>query len=240
MRGGPAPVRWAVLLAALVGGAAGSLLAVALAPVTYGTTAIDAGNPAIAVAFLLGAIVGAGVAALLAAALGLRGSPRAGAVAGALVGLGVGGSVGLLAETIVSDWIAAYGGDPLAGALVGAVIASGLFGGAIAAAVCSLRSPALRIKPLVRLAGLAGSVGGMFAGLAGGSIGGALAQAATVCPNGYFGVPLHSTGCSAGLFGGSWFVGLWIGALVGAIAALATAEVLTLIATRGRSFRDDV
>ncbi len=240
MRGGPAPVRWAVLLAALVGGTAGSLLATAVAPATYGTTPIDAGGPAVAVAFLLGAIVGAGVAALLAAALGLRGSPRAGAVAGAVVGLGVGGSVGLFAETIVSDWIAAYGGDPLAGALIGAVIAGGLLGVTVGAAVCSLRTPALRIKQLVRFAGLAGSVGGMFAGLAGGSIGGALAQATTVCPNGYFGVPLHSTGCSAGLFEGSWFVGLWIGALVGAMVALATAEVLTLVATRGRSFRNDV
>lgn len=238
----PGPTRrvWAVAFAALLGGVAGGFLGASVSLYSYGSQPIDGGDVAIFVGSLLGALVGAGVAAVVAYGLARAGWPGVGAVAGAMVGAGVGGALGLFAENFASDWISAYGSNPLVGALVGGGVAGAVFGVAAGAVVCAARPPGAKIKRVVQFAGLAGSVVGLFAGIGGGSVGASLAEAASVCPNGYFGFPRVVSGCDAGVLQGSLLFGMWIGAVVGAIAALATAEILTLIETRGRSFRNDL
>jgi hypothetical protein len=240
MQGAPARVHWAVALAALVGGVLGSFVGASTAIYSYGSQPIAGGDAAIYVGSLAGAVVGASVAAAIALGVGRSGRAALGAVAGSVGGVVAGALVGYYAEGIAQWWISTYGGNALEGALVGGAIAGGYVGVAFGAVLSGLRKSGTPIRRVVQFAGLAGALAGMFAGMGGGSIGATLAQAASVCPNGYTSTPAVVSGCSAGILQGALLIGLWVGAILGAVGGLATAEILTLQATGGKSFRHDL
>ena len=225
----PARVHWAVALAALVGAVGGSFLAASIAIYSYGSQPILAGEGAIYLGSAVGAAVGAAAAALPAFVLGRSGWPQAGALLGAVVGVGAGGAMGLVSEGWAQGWVTAFASNALAGALVGAGIAGALAGVTAAAFLRILRRSGTPVKRLVQFAGLIGSVAGLFAGIGGASVGVTLAQAATVCPNGYYTNPYTPSGCVPGVLAGSLLVGIWVGALMGAIGAMVTAEILGLL-----------
>jgi hypothetical protein len=216
-------------MAALVGTVGGSFLAASVAIYTVGPAPLLAGGASIFVGSLLGALVGAAGGALPAFVLGRAGWPRGGAFLGAIVGIGTGGAMGFLSEGTAQAWVNAFSGNALAGALVGGGIAGALVGIAVASSLRVLRRSGTPVKRAVQFAGLVGSLAGAFAGIGGAGIGASLAQAASVCPNGYFGNPYTPSGCVPGLLQGALLIGIWIGALMGAIGAMATAEVLGLL-----------
>jgi len=220
---------WAVALAALVGTAAGSFLAASIASALVTAGWVLGGSAAIYVASALGAVVGAGVAALVAFSLARFGWFRIGALAGALLGIAVGGAMGYVAESFAQSWIAAFSGNPPVAALVGGGLAGSLVGVAVAAALRILRRSGMPVKRAVQFAGLVGSLAGAFAGVGGASIGIALAEATTLCPNGYYSNPGFAAGCAVGVASGALLLGLWVGALMGAVGAMTTAEILGLL-----------
>ncbi|HTZ62034.1 MAG TPA: hypothetical protein VMC82_05290 [Thermoplasmata archaeon] len=232
MGSAPSTVHWSVGLAALVGGLAGSLAGASTSIDSYGPAPIVGGGAAIYVGSLLGAIAGVGAAALVAFALARSGSPRVGAIAGAVAGTGLGALFGTFAEGLAQGWIGQFRSAPLGAAFVGGALAGALLGIAAGAAVRVFQREGAPVKRVVQFGGLLGSLGGLLAGIGGASVGVTLAEATSVCPNGYFTDPYVASGCAQGLLQGSLLLGLWGGALTGALAGLASAEVLTLIAAR--------
>ncbi len=217
----PARVHWAVAIAALWGTVTGSLVAASIALPSGGPTPVLGGAAAIFVGSFLGAAVGAATGAVPAFVLGRWGSPRAGTIVGAVAGLALGGAMGLTAEGVAQYWIRTYSADPLAGALVAGGIAGALVGIATAAVLRILRRSGTPVRRLVQFAGVVGGLAGAFAGIGGAGIGAGLAQSSMVCPDG--------ASCVSGVLAGSLLAGLWIGALMGAIGAMVTAEILGLL-----------
>jgi hypothetical protein len=232
MATGPTSVHWAVAFAALVGGVVGSFVAASMDSVglsTEGSLPLLAGDAAIYVAFLMGALLGASVGALTAFAIGRQRRQRIAAVAGSVAGIAAGLITGYLSELLASVWINAFSGNPLEGALVGGAIAGGLAGVAVAAVLRLFPDTGVGNSANGRFAALLGSVAGALAGMGGASVGATLAQSVLVCPNGYSVYPYVSSGCSAGILQGSLLFGIWAGAVTGAVGALVCATVLRRI-----------
>ncbi|MGA9839940.1 MAG: hypothetical protein WBE40_02705 [Thermoplasmata archaeon] len=237
----PAGVHWAVALAALVGGVAGSFVALsiaALGPVVNGSLPLLAGGAAIYVGSLLGASLGASIAAITAFAIGRKGNPRLAAISGSFAGIVVGVLVGLLSEGLARSWVNAFSVNPLEGALVGGAIAGGFAGVAAAGMLRIFGNPGSEISREGRFAALLGSVLGVFAGMGGASIGATLAQSVVACPNGYYANSYQPAGCVPGILQGALLIGLWAGAILGALGGFAAAFVLSRLGGPAGSTRE--
>jgi len=224
-------LRWAVALAALVGGAGGSFLGLTLwswGLTPTGPDPILGGDAAFTVNFVLGVVAGTGVGALAAYLVGRSGRERAGALIGSASGLVGAATVVQASPTLAVDWINAFGGNPTEAGVVGGAIAGALAGVAVGAVLLVVTSQLPRTPRLPSFAALLGSVAGLVAGTAGGGLASALAEAASVCPNGPSSFPLQPPGeCSVGVTTEMGvFVGAWAGAVAGAIFAGAVALVL--------------
>jgi hypothetical protein len=230
MEGGPARVHWAVALAALVGGIAGSFVAPSMDSLgisTEGSLPLLGGVAAIYAASLAGALLGTTTGAATAFAIGRKHHERIAAIAGSVVGIAVGVVAGYYSEGLAQGWVNAFSGTPTEGALVGGAIAGGMAGVAAAATLRVFRNLGGGTRHEGSFAPLLGSVLGLFAGMGGASIGATLAQSVVVCPSGYSANPDVLGGCAPGILQGSLLVGLWAGAITGAIGALVTASVLS-------------
>jgi hypothetical protein len=230
----PSRTQWAVALAALVGGVAGSFVAPSMDSLgvsTEGSLPVLAGGAAIYVASLLGALLGATAGASTAFAIGRRRHQAAAATLGSLAGIVVGMVVGYCSEGLAQAWINAFSGNPLEGALVGGAIGGGFAGVAAAAALRVFRSSGAPSSRERTFAALVGTIAGLLTGMGGASIGATLAESVLVCPNGYYTNPSTLPGCVVGILQGALLLGIWAGAVCGAIAALATAFVLSRLGT---------
>jgi hypothetical protein len=218
MRESPSRRATAITLAALLGLLAGSFVAPSMDTVGLtpeGTEPFLAGEAAIWVAMVGGALLGAAVAALVAHLLLRRTSAPLATIGGALAGTAFSAGLGFGSEAVAIGWTQAFSADPLLGALAGAAIAA-LFGGALGALLPRVG----RAGPTgYGLAILLGALVGGLAGLAGADAGETLADAPLVCPNGYTMNPAVPSGaCSAGVPQGI-ILGVWVGILVGALVA---------------------
>jgi hypothetical protein len=234
----PARVHWAVAFAALVGGLAGSFVARSMDRLGISTERsfpLLAGEAAIYVASLLGALLGATVGALTAFGIGRSKNPAMAAVAGSVAGILMGVVVGYFSEYLAQTWVNAFSGNPLEGALAGGLIAGG-FAGAVAAAMYRLsrKPPGLAGREEAFVAAY-GSVLVLFAGMGGASMGATLAQSVLPCPDGYFTNPDFLPGCASGILEGSLLLGIWGGAIAGAVGAPAASLVLAYRGGAGSS-----
>ena len=217
----------------MVGGVAGSFVAPSvdiLGVSTEGSAPLLAGAAAIYVASALGALLGAGTAAIVAFGIGRTGRPRTAAISGSVTGTVAAVAAGYLSGNLAQSWVNAFSGNPLAGALVGGVIAGSAAGVAAASAHRIFRGPGALAGREEAFVAVWGSVLGLFAGMGGASIGATLAQSARACPNGFYANPSNPFGCVPGILQGSLLIGIWSGALMGAVGALATALLLALLA----------
>lgn len=231
MEGSPLRLHWAVALASLVGGSAGSFVVASvetLGPPVTGNLPLLGGIDAIFVASLLGALVGMSSAALVAYRVGRTGREGLAAVVGSASGILAGVVIGFVSESVAVRWVDAFSTKPLAAALVGGAFAGGFAGVAVAASLWALWGRGLRVLGTEIFAALVGGALGMLAGMGGANIGATLAQSATACANGYYANPGTGGACVPGLLQGALLVGIWVGAVAGTLAALATARVLTL------------
>lgn len=227
----PSPLHWSVGLAALVGAVAGSFLGSVVPIYAPAAHPLLGGDAAIYVGTLLGAIAGAAAGSIVAFVLARLGRPALGAVVGSLAGLAAGAASGAFAEPAAADWVRAFSGDPLAAAFFGGAIGGTFVGIAAGVGVLVFQRQGTPVKEVVRFGGMVGALGGVLAGLGGGSIGATLAQSTTYCPNAAY----NGAACPPGLLQGAILLGVWGGGLLGAIAGLLTAEVLTFLAARRRS-----
>lgn len=222
-------VQWAVLLAALVGGVSASFVApsmVSLGIWTGGNRAILAGEAAIYVSSLTGAVLGTAVGAVTAIVVCRTRPAWVGSLGGSVAGIGIGVVVGYFSENIALAWFDAFSSNPLEAALVGGAIAGGFAGIAAAVALRALAKMGAAVVLDGKFAALTGSILGLLAGLGGGSIGATLVDSLLACPNGFFTNPYTTSGCVPGLLQGSLLVGLWAGAATGAIAAVGASSLL--------------
>lgn len=224
----PSPVHWSVGLAALVGALAGSFLG-AVVPIYAATSSpLLAGSAAIYVGTVLGAVGGAAAGALVAFAIATLGHPSLGAAIGSVAGIAAGAAAGFEANAAAVAWVNTFALNALGAALYGGIIGGALVGVAAGAGVRVFQREGTPVKRVVQFGGLLGALGGVLAGIGGGSLGATLAQSTTVCPNG-----IYSGGvCPPGLLQGAILLGIWGGGLLGAIAGLLTAEILTFLAAR--------
>lgn len=226
-------IHWAVAIAALVGAVGGSYVAPSMDSLglsTTGNTPLLAGAAAIYLASMLGAALGAAAGAVFAFAIVRVASARVAALVGSVVGLAVSALAGYFSGELSVAWVNSFAGNPLMAALAGGILAGGYAGVATAAA---LRLQPAGMESLGRRIGFSGLGGGLFgllAGAGGGSIGVTLAQSITPCPNGYYIVPRQFARCAPGLLQGSLLVGMWAGAVTGAILAIVAAWLMARLA----------
>jgi MFS family permease len=226
----PTRVHWAVALAALVGGIAGSFVAPSMDSLgvsTEGSLPLLAGGAAIYAASLIGALLGATVGAVTAFAIGRKRRQGVAAIAGSVAGIAIGVAVGYFSEGLAQAWVNAFSGNPLEGALVGGAIAGGFAGVAAAAILRVFRNLGTLVGREGSFTALSGSVLGLLAGMGGASIGATLAQSVSECPNGYYVNPYTPSSCVPGILQGSLLFGLWAGAITGAVGALVAASALS-------------
>lgn len=140
----PSQAWWAVGLAALVGGVAGSFVAAwmdSLGVSTEGSHPVLGGAAALYAAFPSGAVLGMSCAAVVAFIVGRRGLPSLAAVLGSVTGIGAGAVAGYFSENLTEAWINWFGGNPFEGGLAGGIIAGALAGVATASIIRTLRPP---------------------------------------------------------------------------------------------------
>jgi len=238
----PARVHWAVALAALVGGVTGSFIASSMDSLgisTEGSLPLLGGGAAIYTASLVGALLGATVGSVIAFTIARNGSHRIAAISGSVAGTVSGAVVGYFSEGLAQAWINAFSGNPLEGALVGGAIAGGFAGTAGAASLRTFRSLGARTGRERGFTALLGGLLGLLGGIGGASIGASLAQSVLACPNGYSANPYTPSGCASGILQGSLLLGLWAGAITGAVGAVLTAYALSVLG-RGGAARNPV
>lgn len=222
---------WSIALAAFVGSVAGGFVAPSMDSLglsTEGGTPLLAGGAAIFVASLLGAVLGAVVGAVVAFVWVRARRPGVGAVVGSVLGIVAGVLSGYFSERFAQSWVNALSANPQEAAFLGGVLA-GLLGGGTGAVLASAAARSVPSFGRPRaFAALLGALLGLLSGVGGGSIGATLAQSATACPNGYYYAnPSPPSGCAPGLLQGALLLGMWGGALAGAISAVAVFAVLS-------------
>jgi len=226
----PVRLRWAAALAALVGAVGGPFFGywpTVFGLASTGPTPLLAGDAAAAVFLLLAPIVGAVTAGLATVVIGKNGHEALSGFLGILASLVAVGAVQEAAAPLAQDWVSRFAANPSWAAVYGGAIAGGLAGFGLAGLLAVGR---LGVRPEPRggvFAAVLGSVGGLLAGLGGGSVGYSFAVMASACPNGSFSNPSLPTGqCPVGIALTSFLLGSWVGAGTGAILGLAAFALL--------------
>ncbi len=224
---------WAVTLAAWVGGVVGSFVApsmISLGLSVGSSSPLLGGAAAIYVAFVLGALVGAAGGSCVAYVASRQGHATFAAFLGAAIGIALAGVAGYFSERVADWWASTFFQAPLSAGLFGGVLAGIAAGIAGALVLRPLRPPGPPRPKERRFATLVGSLLGLFAGYGGGSLGGYLALAHCPFANGGGSGPVLFTGCD--FTQGAAALGAWAGAAAAALAAFATATILSGAASR--------